>query len=227
MSSEMDFSTAQIQTALLSLIAFIISVTVHEFGHAWMADKLGDDTPRSQGRLTLAPQAHIDLFGTILIPLLAALAPGGFPMLAWGKPVMTMPSKNTRGLSARTANLLISLMGPMMNLVLSTVFAAGLLAAGRAGVLTPKIATTVIQFLVVLNLRLMFFNLLPLPPLDGGAIVAVLLPQRLQFIAHFLRRYGMILLFILLVTGALEIVMGPADRVTGVLVAALVRSLNL
>ena len=114
-----------------------------------------------------------------------------------------------------------------MNLVLAALFAAGLLAAGKAGVLTPKIAATVIQFLLVLNLRLMFFNLLPLPPLDGGAIVAVLLPPRLQFIAHFLRRYGMILLFILLLTGALEVVMRPADRVTGALVARLVRGLNL
>jgi Zn-dependent protease len=222
----MDFSTGQIRTALLSLIAFVVSVTVHEFGHAWMADKLGDDTPRSQGRVTLAPQAHIDLFGTILVPLLAALAPNGFPMLAWGKPVMTTPSRNTRGLSPRTANLLISLMGPAMNLVLAVVFAAALLVGSKAGVLTADITDTVIKFLLVLNIRLMFFNLLPLPPLDGGALVAALLPERLQFIANFMRRYGMILLFVLLLTPGLRIVMGPADELTAALVARLMQALH-
>ncbi|MEA2699783.1 MAG: hypothetical protein QOI66_4054 [Myxococcales bacterium] len=219
----MDLTASQLTTAILSLIAFIISVTVHEFGHAWMANKLGDDLPRSQGRLTLSPLAHIDPFGTIIMPLVAALAPGGFPLLAWGKPVMTNPTKYTKRLSPRVGDLLVSLMGPAMNLVLAVVVSLVLLGTGRAGVLTPAMATTAVDYLLVLNLRLMFFNLLPVPPLDGSALVAAVLPQRLQFIPQFLRRYGTILFFILLLSGGLRIVMRPADRLIGAWVGALMR----
>ena len=223
----MDFTTAQLQTALLSLIAFIVSVTVHEFGHAWMANRLGDDLPRSQGRLTLSPLSHVDLFGTILMPLVGALAPAGFPMLAWGKPVMTSPSRFSKRLSPETSSLLVSLAGPAMNLVMAALAALLILSASWAGLLSAQGADLAVEYALVLNLRLMFFNLLPLPPLDGGSLVAWVLPDRLQFITGFLRRYGNILFFILLLSGGLRIAMGPADRLTGVLVGALMRHVTV
>src|SRR6185369_16645518 len=118
---DMDISPDQVRKAIISLIAFVLSVAVHEFGHAWMANRLGDRIPASQGRLTLSPLAHIDLVGTILMPLIGALMPGGFPLIAWGKPVQTNPASYTSRLSRRTGHLLVSLAGPMMNLLLAVI----------------------------------------------------------------------------------------------------------
>ncbi|HVR64770.1 MAG TPA: site-2 protease family protein [Polyangia bacterium] len=221
----MDFSTEQLRTALLSLIAFIVAVTVHEFGHAWMANRLGDDLPRTQGRLTLSPLAHIDLFGTILMPLVAALAPAGFPFLAWGKPVMTNP-KHYR-ISPRLGDMLVSLMGPLMNLVLAIVASLALWASSRAGVLTISTAQAGVEYFLVLNLRLMFFNLLPIPPLDGAPVLAGVLPERLQIIPRFLRRYGFYLFFVLLLTPGLRWLMRPADRLTAAWVDVLMRHVHV
>src|ERR1051325_6900110 len=108
----MDITADQVRTAVVSLIAFILSVTVHEFGHAWMANRLGDRLPAEQGRLTPSPRDHIDWLGTIIMPLVAAFAPGGYPMLAWGRPVQTNP-RAYRGVSPRVGNLLVSVMGPL------------------------------------------------------------------------------------------------------------------
>lgn len=206
----MDISPDQVKHALLSLIAFIISVSVHEFGHAWMANRLGDDLPRSQGRLTLSPMSHIDPIGTILLPLVAALVPAGMPLLAWGKPVQTNPAAYTRRVSQRFGHLLVSLMGPLMNLLLAVVVSVLFVAMAKTGVLSFDLAVAVINYLLVLNIMLMFFNLLPVPPLDGGAVLAGLLPARLDFITQFLQRYGIILLFILFMSGALRTLMRPA-----------------
>ena len=221
----MDFSTDQLRTALLSLIAFIVAVTVHEFGHAWMANRLGDDLPRTQGRLTLSPLAHIDLFGTILMPVVAALAPAGFPLLAWGKPVMTNPSRYR--MPPRAGDLLVSLMGPFMNLVLAALASAALWASGQAGLLTAGGAEAGTRYFLALNMRLMFFNLLPIPPLDGAALVAGVLPESLQGIPRFLRRYGFYLFFILLLTGGLRWLMRPADRLTAAWVDVIMRHVHV
>src|SRR5262245_47322474 len=115
----MDISADQLRLALLSLIAFVVAVSVHEFGHGLVADRLGDRVPRLQGRLTLSPMAHIDPIGTILLPLLGALLPGQVPMLAWGKPVQTNPNNYTRRFSRRTGHMFVALAGPTMNLVLA------------------------------------------------------------------------------------------------------------
>src|SRR5436190_4338061 len=114
----MDLSTDQVKHAILYLIAFIVSVSVHEFGHAFMANRLGDKLPRAQGRLTLSPLAHIDPLGTILLPLIGALAPMGMPLIAWGKPVQTNPNDYTRRFSRKVGHMLVALAGPLMNLVM-------------------------------------------------------------------------------------------------------------
>ncbi len=163
----MDISADQVRTAVISLIAFILSVAVHEFGHAWMANRLGDPLPAQQGRLTLSPLAHIDPIGTILLPLFAVFAPGGFPLLAWGKPVQTNP-KAYRGISPRVGHMLVSLMGPLMNLLLAVVISILLVVLARVVKLPPALAEAAIRYFLVLNIMLMFFNLLPLPPLDGA-----------------------------------------------------------
>ena len=205
----MDISADQVRTAIVSLIAFILSVAVHEFGHAWMATKLGDRLPAQQGRLTLSPMAHIDPIGTLLMPLVAVFAPGNFPMLAWGKPVQTNPNAYTR-LSPRTGHMLVALAGPAMNLVLATAISIVLILVGRTGILPPSIAAAAITYFLQLNIILMFFNLLPLPPLDGGSVLAGLLPENLRYISDFLQRYGILIFFALFLSGAMRAVMRPA-----------------
>src|SRR5690349_6181680 len=113
----MDISPAQFRVALISLAAFVVSIAVHEFGHAFTADRLGDVTPRNQGRLTLSPIPHIDLIGTLLLPLIAMFSPGA-PLIAWGKPVTTNPRNYTKRLSQPFAHMLVAVSGPFMNLLL-------------------------------------------------------------------------------------------------------------
>ena len=173
----MDISADQVRVALLSLIAFIVSVSVHEYGHALVADKLGDRVPRLQGRLTLSPAAHIDPLGTLLLPLIAGLMPG-YPLIAWGKPVQTNPANYTRRFSTRTGSMLVSAAGPAMNLLLAILGSIVFVALGKAGVLTVPVAQALVRYVLAINLALMFFNLIPLGPLDGAAVLAGILPNR-------------------------------------------------
>ena len=207
----MDVSNEQVRRALLSLVAFVLSVTVHEFGHAFVADRFGDGLPRAQGRVTLSPLRHIDLLGTIVIPLLAVFM-SGVPFIAWGKPVQTNPSNMTTRLPRATASLLVSLAGPFMNLVLAVVVSAGLIGMAKAGLVGEEVAEAVVRFVVVLNISLMFFNLLPIPPLDGASILEVILPSRFHGALRVMRRWGMLALMILFATGVGAFLMAPAQR---------------
>jgi Zn-dependent protease len=208
----MDVSPDQVRGALLALLAFVVSVSVHEYGHALVADRLGDRLPRQQGRLTLSPLAHVDLVGTIIMPLVGALLPGGFPLIAWGKPVQTIPRNYTDKLPRHVGHMLVALAGPVMNLLLALVASIVFVALGKAGKLSPALAEVLVRYLIALNLVLMFFNLIPLPPLDGAAVLGGLLPESLQVIPRTLQKYGTILFFILFLSGALGVVMGPAYR---------------
>ncbi|HEY4186741.1 MAG TPA: site-2 protease family protein [Polyangia bacterium] len=200
--------------ALLSLAAFVLSVTVHEFGHAFVADRLGDRLPRAQGRVTLSPLRHIDLLGTIVIPLLAVFM-SGVPFIAWGKPVQTNPSAMTTRLSRSTASLLVSLAGPFMNLVLAIVVSVVFIAAAKTGHLGLVTATAIIRFVVVLNISLMFFNLLPIPPLDGASILRVILPVRFHGALNAMSRWGLVILMLLFATGVGSFLMEPAQLLAG------------
>jgi Zn-dependent protease len=211
----MDVTNEQVRRALLSLVAFVLSVTVHEFGHAFVADRLGDGLPRAQGRVTLSPVRHIDPLGTIIIPLLAMFM-SGVPFIAWGKPVQTNPAKMTTRLPRATASLLVSLAGPFMNLVLAVLVSAGLIVMAKAGLVGPAVAEAVIRFVVVLNISLMFFNLLPIPPLDGASILEVILPLRLHGVLYAMRRWGMVALMILFATGVGSFLMAPAQHLATV-----------
>jgi Zn-dependent protease len=210
----MDVSNEQVRRALLSLVAFVLSVTVHEFGHAFVADRLGDGLPRSQGRVSLSPMRHIDLLGTIVIPLLAVFM-SGIPFIAWGKPVQTNPSAMTPRLSRSVSSLLVSLAGPFMNLVLAVVVSILLIAAAKTGHLGADTAMAIIRFVVVLNISLMFFNLLPIPPLDGASILTVILPPQFRGALLVMRRWGMLILMLLFLTGIGTVLMQPAQMLAG------------
>jgi Zn-dependent protease len=199
----------QLGNAIKYVIAFILCTSVHEFGHAWVATRLGDPTPRTQGRLTLSPVRHIDPIGTVLVPLIMTMMGGmGF---AWGRPVQTNPSYYTRRFSVSTGRALVAVAGPAMNLVMAAIVTVIAIVGARVGLFGEDFKFALVQHLVVLNLWLMVFNLLPIPPLDGGAVLAWALPRSMQGVVDFLNRWGgLILLGMLFVPGLLGVVTLPA-----------------
>jgi Zn-dependent protease len=210
-----DISADHVRVALFYLAAFVVSIAVHEFGHAFVADRLGDRIPRLQGRLTLSPLAHADPIGTIAIPLAAALIPmGGFPLIAWGKPVQTNPMNYTRRLSMTTGHMLVAAAGPLMNLLLAVLVSIVIVVLGKAHLLSPEVMIGLITYLVALNIRLMFFNLIPLGPLDGATVLAGLLPPSMQRINELNRKYGMLVLLVLFFTPGLGLLMRPVNNLT-------------
>ena len=162
--------------AVVSLIALILSIAVHEFAHAFVADRLGDRTPRMQGRVTLNPMAHADPFGTILFPLLGIVFFGGV-LFGWGEPVEVNPLSFTRKLRMKTSHLLVAAAGPVSNILFGLLISGVLLILLRSGVDLKPEALSAISSVIYLNFVLAVFNLLPLPPLDGGTVVIGLLPD--------------------------------------------------
>jgi Zn-dependent protease len=171
--------------ALLNVLLLVILTAPHEFAHAWVATKLGDDTPLLQGRVTLYPLAHIDWLGTVILPFLTSLFAGGF--LGWGKPVMTDNTKLKGGLNGLA---LVALAGPGMNVVMAVIL--GIVAA-----LTVRISAPLSMFAahgVSLSLYLALFNMLPVPPLDGSKLLlAARVPMRVYL---ELARFGFMLLIV-------------------------------
>lgn len=170
----------------LVFIGLIISITIHEFAHALVADRLGDPTPRSNGRLSLNPLRHLDPLGTIV--LLVA-------NFGWGKPVVIDPY-NFR--NPRRDEILVSLAGPASNIILAFIL-------GKLSYFFP----IPYQFALV-NLYLAVFNLLPIPPLDGSKIVLNLLPENSAISwSEAFERYGIFILFLLVFTGILGTIVTP------------------
>ena len=177
----------------LQLILLIISIGLHEFGHAWMADLRGDPLPRLQGRVTLNPFAHTDPIGTIALPAIMIFLSPGFGLIGWGKPVqISLPNPKTR----RMDDIYITLAGPAMNLVLC--FALALI--GTIGNFDPESQAVIIVFLaqgIFLNAGLVAFNLIPVPPLDGSRLALRLgLYSEELFLA--IARWGFVILIILI-----------------------------
>ena len=167
---------------VLSIPGVLIAITFHEFAHAWMADKLGDDTPRRQGRLNLNPLSHMDPVG------IAMLLFAGF---GWGKPVEINQNNFNRTVSLRKGNALVSLAGPVMNFILAIIFSiiyAVFLVVGKTFLLTTAggIVSSIILSIISMNVGLGVFNLIPLPPLDGSKIFLPILPHNAKswFIEH-------------------------------------------
>lgn len=187
----------------LPFLIVLVSLTIHEAAHAFTAEKLGDPTARLLGRVSLNPLVHIDPIGTILLPLLAAYS--GWPIIGWAKPVPVNVSRLRNG---RRDFMLVAAAGPISNLLQALVasIAYRVLAAGPSG---GGMAAQVCMFFVIINLLLAFFNLIPVPPLDGGNVLAGLLPESAEPMFGFLRQYGFIVLYGLLLTGALDAMIGP------------------
>ncbi|MDP2690859.1 MAG: site-2 protease family protein [bacterium] len=173
------------------IFALVVAVTVHEFSHAWMASYLGDPTPRYMGRLTLNPLAHLDPIGTIMLFL------AGF---GWGKPV---PFSMNYLRNPRVGSALIALAGPLSNLVMALIFGVFYrYLFFNAGDLSQSSDFTLFLFrlmktMIDLNLVLMIFNLLPIPPLDGSKVFALLIPGDYIEKLYRFRNYGYVILILI------------------------------
>jgi Zn-dependent protease len=184
----------------------LVSLTVHEAAHAWTADRLGDPTARLLGRVSLNPIVHIDPIGTLLLPLVAAVS--GLPIIGWAKPV---PVNISRLRHHRRDFMIVAAAGPASNLLQAFVLAVPvhlLLGAGSGG----DLAVAVLALAVRINLLLAFFNLVPIPPLDGGNVLAGLLPESAAAVLDGLRQFGFILLYALMFTGVLSSLILPPTR---------------
>lgn len=157
----------------------MLSICVHEYGHAIAADKLGDRLPRSQGRTTLNPLAHADPIGTFAFPLIALVVTHGQSIgFGWGKPVMVSPINFTRKLQMRTAHMLVAAAGPAMNVLLGIIITFSHLLVTKYQLISAPEAHQAFMAAGMLNFGLAVFNCIPAPPLDGGAILEGLLPHR-------------------------------------------------
>jgi Zn-dependent protease len=190
---------------LVGFLVLLVSLTFHEAAHAWSADRLGDPTARMLGRVSLNPAVHIDPIGTIVFPLIAMVT--GIPIIGWAKPVPV----NTVNLREhwKRKYMLIAAAGPISNLIL---------AAGAAIVVRilgfESAAGWIFQFLlfmVVINVLLAVFNMVPVPPLDGGNVLAGLLHGRAYEIFDSIRPYGFLILYGLLLSGLLFRVVAPVQ----------------
>ena len=182
--------------AVIGFGVLLVSLTIHEAAHAWTADRLGDPTARMLGRVSLNPLVHMDPIGTLLLPLIAAFS--HLPLIGWAKPV-PVSTRNLR--HPRRDFMLVAAAGPISNL-LQAVVAAVLLRVSPA--------TGVLYLAVEINLLLAFFNLIPVPPLDGGNVMLGLLPPRAAAAYSQVRQYGFIVLYALLLTGiASDLIMPP------------------
>lgn len=210
----MDSIASFIHTLSYMLVPLIAAVVLHEFAHGWVANFFGDQTAKSQGRLTMNPLPHIDLWGSILVPLMLSLVPGGV-IFGWAKPVPINPSQLH---NPRRDMALVAIAGPLMNLFLAIV--SGLLLMlfvyldptiqanwpPQPGtepredllgmVLVPLTAMALSS--IIVNIVLLSFNLLPFPPLDGSRVLRSLLPSKPAMALNRLEPYGMLIIFGLL-----------------------------
>jgi Zn-dependent protease len=184
---------------LPAFIVVVLSLTVHEFAHAWTAHRLGDDTAARMGRLTLNPIPHIDLFGTILLPLI--LASAHLPPIGWAKPVPVNRANFKRGVRMSVGDILVSLAGPLSNLGLALLAAValGLLARFAPDAVTKDSPGLMLPATFILvNVSLALFNIVPVPPLDGSHVLGGLLPASMQEGWNRVRMFGPLILLALI-----------------------------
>ena len=189
-----------LQEMLLGIPGLVIAMTFHEYAHARAAVSLGDFTPRLMGRLTLNPTAHIDPIGLLMLFLVR---------FGWAKPVMINPS-NFR--QPKRDDILVSLAGPMMNLLLGFVAFYVMLLINAHRLDVSQITYTIIQMIFVYNVNFAIFNMLPIPPLDGSHILRNLLPPDIAYRYQSIERYSILIMIVFIATPILSVVLMPLFR---------------
>jgi Zn-dependent protease len=216
-----DIDIAQLISHLVVyMVVLLLAISAHEAGHAWMSYKYGDDTAYMLGRVTLNPVAHTDPVGTLLIPIVSFVfgalggALAGIPLIGWGKPTPVNPLKWR---NKNTANVMVSIAGIGANLILAiggfAIFKSLLefevINDQNAGTGIVKPIVIFFQYLIMLNVSLAVFNLLPFPPLDGSKVLATFLPASFEPVIEVLEQYGFLILLVLLYMGIIGAIMYP------------------
>lgn len=202
--------TSALLGLLFTIPGVLIAITFHEYAHAKVADKLGDDTPRMEGRLSLNPFDHLDPVGSILLL---------FAGFGWGKPVHVNPRNYTREMSMEKADALVSVAGPLMNIILAIVFAIIYCAiykfAGEAFLASQvgSIIMMIILYTISINVGLGIFNLIPLPPLDGSKIIKPILPYDAKVWFENKEGFFYIIFVVLWITGLAGNIISPVISV--------------
>ena len=207
---------------VIYMVVWLFAVSAHEAAHAWMSLKFGDDTAERLGRVTLNPIPHIDPLGTFILPIVAFIASysptaAGFPLIMWGKPTPVNPLKWR---NKNMANFMVSIAGIATNLIIAISVSVILkiliafeifnVANYRSGIAAPVF--TLLLSTIFLNVGLAVFNLIPLPPLDGGKALQSFLPSSYDAIFEFLETYGILILFLLMWMGVIGMIVGPLNR---------------
>jgi len=205
---------------IIYMVVLLLAISSHEAGHAWMSWKYGDDTAYLLGRVTLNPIKHTDPVGTLLIPILSFVfsavggALGAIPLIGWGIPTPVNPRKWT---NYRQANVMVSIAGIGANLILAIIGFAILKTLIETGALNgvdvdsgiAKPFLLFLQYLLVLNISLAVFNLLPFPPLDGSKVLSTFLPESFSPIFALLEQYGFLILLLLVYWGVVGVIIRP------------------
>ena len=206
----LDIDFAQV---FIIFIVLLFSLTVHEMAHAWTADRLGDPTARLLGRVSLNPMVHADLIGTVIFPLLALVS--GLSLIGWAKPV---PVSIRQLRHPRRDYMIVAAAGPAANLLLAVLAALMLhlmpVSPVRLG--EPNVSAPLASLLsraIQLNVLLALFNMIPIPPLDGGNVLSGLLPRRFATVFNMIRPYGFLLIYVLMLRGWLWDIIGPPSSV--------------
>lgn len=205
---------------IVYMVVLLMAISCHEAGHAWMSYKYGDDTAYMLGRVTLNPVKHTDPIGTLLIPILGFVlgavggAAGRIPLIGWGKPTPVNPRKWAK---YTQANVMVSTAGIGANLILATVgfvifkglLEANIITAQNIDVGIMKPIVLFLQYLIMLNVSLAVFNLLPFPPLDGSKVLQTFLPVSFQPVFALLEQYGFLILMLLVYWGVIGVIIRP------------------
>lgn len=205
-SSFLTMSQGEMLSILLTLPGVIVAISFHEFAHAYAADKLGDDTPRMQGRLNLNPLSHLDPIGIILLI---------FVHIGWGKPVQINPRNFDRKYTMDQGEAIVSLAGPVINFILAIVLSVIYFAIAKFAPVTfvlsqtGEIISTIISSAVIVNIGLGVFNLIPLPPLDGSKIFRNILPYNAKAWIDRNERWFYIIFLVIWITGLAGIIISP------------------